>query len=160
MVRAVFIAFGKTLAVGGGWIHRGSKDSEGGSQPDFAGHQGFSEGEYVVTWDGYNAGVARTIPAGVAHRDHHLVNFALGEAGEVADLIKKQVCHGHAPEPDSLLEELGDVLWCVTALAQTLDVPLEEVARAFLKRHCERTGAGSNIAPPCPPRGPDFDYPA
>lgn len=99
----------------------------------------------MVTWEDDRAGVARTIPAGAAHRDHHLVNFALGvagEAGEVADLIKKQVSHGHTPDPDSLIEELGDVLWTVSALARTLDVPLEEVARRHLAKLQRRYPAG------------------
>lgn len=98
-----------------------------------------------MTWEDYSAGVARTIPAGAAHRDHHLVNFALGvagEAGEVADLIKKQVFHGHTPDPDSLIEELGDVLWYVTALAGTLGVPLEEVAHRNLAKLQRRYPAG------------------
>ncbi|HDN05055.1 MAG TPA: nucleotide pyrophosphohydrolase, partial [Chloroflexi bacterium] len=34
-----------------------------------------------------------------------------GEAGEFANLVKKMTAHGHAFDPASLKDELGDVLW-------------------------------------------------
>jgi NTP pyrophosphatase (non-canonical NTP hydrolase) len=34
-----------------------------------------------------------------------------GEAGEVADLIKKEIGHGHPVDRQKILGELGDVLW-------------------------------------------------
>jgi NTP pyrophosphatase (non-canonical NTP hydrolase) len=52
----------------------------------------------------------------------------VGESGEVVDLIKKHVYHGHPLDSDKLLKELGDVLWYVAALATALDVELSEVA--------------------------------
>ena len=41
----------------------------------------------------------------------------VGEAGEVADQIKKIVGHGHPMNPDHLMEELGDVLWYLSEIA-------------------------------------------
>lgn len=49
-----------------------------------------------------------------------LLNFSLGlagEAGEVADLIKKHVYHGHPLDKEKLIKELGDCLWYVTGMA-------------------------------------------
>lgn len=53
-----------------------------------------------------------------------------GEAGEVADLIKKVVGHGHPIDPDKVKKELGDVLWYVAVLAHRVGFTLEEVAQA------------------------------
>ena len=51
-----------------------------------------------------------------------------GEAGEVAEKIKKHMRDGKALFGVGL--ELGDVLWYISALADDLGVTLEEVAQA------------------------------
>ena len=103
----------------------------------------------MVTWEEYSLGAARTIPADPTDDERRLVNFALGvagEAGEVADLIKKHVFHQHDLDPERLIEELGDVLWYVAALARTLDVALEDVARQNLAKLRRRYPAGFDAA--------------
>jgi NTP pyrophosphatase (non-canonical NTP hydrolase) len=50
-----------------------------------------------------------------------------GEAGEVANSIKKMVVHRHGVDRDELVKELGDVLWYVAALCTKLDVPMSTV---------------------------------
>jgi NTP pyrophosphatase (non-canonical NTP hydrolase) len=100
-----------------------------------------------MTFEEYTAAVMRTAPP--AHAPGLLANLALGvagEAGEVADLIKKQIFHPHDPEPDRLIAELGDVLWYVAALASTLSVPLEEVARRNVAKLQARYPAGFDPA--------------
>lgn len=57
-----------------------------------------------------------------------------GEAGEVADLIKKHVGHGHALDRAKLTRELGDVLWYVAALAHDIGVDLSEVAAVNVEK--------------------------
>lgn len=57
-----------------------------------------------------------------------------GEAGEVADLIKKHVGHGHDLNLEKLKLELGDVLWYVAAMARVLGVPLSEIARLNVEK--------------------------
>jgi NTP pyrophosphatase (non-canonical NTP hydrolase) len=60
-----------------------------------------------------------------------LVYYALGvggEAGEVVDEVKKVAFHGHELNKEKLIEELGDVLWYVARMADSLAVPLSEVA--------------------------------
>ena len=53
-----------------------------------------------------------------------------GETGEVVDLIKKVVAHDHPLDQQKLVEELGDVLWYISALATLMGVQLEDVALA------------------------------
>ena len=62
-----------------------------------------------------------------------LVSYALGltgESGEVADLVKKHIGHGHPLDDDKLKLELGDVLWYIAGLAYVLGFTLQEVADA------------------------------
>ena len=62
--------------------------------------------------------------------EQQLANAALGlagEAGEVADTIKKHLYHKHPLDRDAMVKELGDVMWYVAAMATVLDVELDEI---------------------------------
>lgn len=50
-----------------------------------------------------------------------------GESGEVADIVKKHVCQGHALDVEKLSEELGDVLWYVAVGATLAGKNLSDV---------------------------------
>lgn len=52
-----------------------------------------------------------------------------GEAGEVADYLKKVFWHGHKMERSKLVKELGDVLWYVAMVAFKFRITLSEVAK-------------------------------
>lgn len=59
-----------------------------------------------------------------------LLNGALGltgEAGEVADLIKKHFFHGHDLDIDTLVKEIGDVCWYVALLCTAIGEDMESV---------------------------------
>ncbi len=61
------------------------------------------------------------------HKCYDLANAALGltgEAGEVADIIKKHLYQGHDLYPSEVIEELGDVLWYVALMADYFNVTL------------------------------------
>lgn len=51
-----------------------------------------------------------------------------GEAGEVADALKKAVFHEHGVDRDMIVKELGDALWYIAFLSSALGSSLEEVA--------------------------------
>lgn len=53
-----------------------------------------------------------------------------GEAGEVVDLLKKHLYHGHSLDRDKLTKELGDCLWYLAVLAHLNGVDLADVAAA------------------------------
>lgn len=66
-----------------------------------------------------------------------------GEAGECADLVKKIVGHGvteykDKPVLDALVDELGDVLWYIAAMCNTIGVDMDTVAHRNIRKLRER----------------------
>ena len=57
-----------------------------------------------------------------------------GEAGEVADLIKKNVFHKKPLVIDEVIKEMGDVLWYLAFLANTLNISLDYVLDANVNK--------------------------
>ena len=51
-----------------------------------------------------------------------------GEAGEVVELIKKGIGHGHEIDLAKLEKELGDQLWYLFNLAEEFDIDMNKVA--------------------------------
>lgn len=91
----------------------------------------------TTTFAGYQLLSNRTLRGDLVDMDRTreaLCHYALGltgEAGEVADEIKKLVFYERPladAERDKLVKELGDVLWYINAIATTLDMTLEDVA--------------------------------
>ena len=81
-----------------------------------------------------------------------LLNGALGltgEAGEVSDIIKKHVFHGHDLDTDELIKELGDCAWYIalicTALGVSLDTVLERNIEKLKKRYPEGFSSSASI---------------
>jgi NTP pyrophosphatase (non-canonical NTP hydrolase) len=59
----------------------------------------------------------------------HIALGIAGEAGEVADYIKKVVEHGHTLDLTKLANELGDVLWYLAVMARHIGLDFDTVAR-------------------------------
>lgn len=74
--------------------------------------------------------------------DEPILNAAMGiagEAGEVADLIKKMYFPSKQADEvidfdHKLCDELGDLLYYITVLGNLLDIPLERMARYNVKK--------------------------
>lgn len=67
--------------------------------------------------------------------------FALGlcgEAGEVADIVKKEAGHLHLTSISSIKKELGDVLWYMAVLADLYGLDLEDVAIENIEKLTKR----------------------
>lgn len=66
----------------------------------------------------------------------------VGEAGEVAEKIKKTIRDRagtiERKDRDALIKELGDVLWYLAVLANNIDAPLSEIAMLNLKKLADR----------------------
>lgn len=57
-----------------------------------------------------------------------------GEAGEVIDLVKKHLHHGHQLNKEKLILELGDVAWYLAEACYALDISLEEVLNKNIEK--------------------------
>lgn len=85
-----------------------------------------------MTLSDYQAEMRRThapapgTPVALCHASHGL--GLTGEAGEVADMLKKHLLHSVSFERAALVKELGDVLWYLTAIAEDHNITLDEVA--------------------------------
>ncbi len=64
-----------------------------------------------------------------------------GESGELANKLKKHLRAGTAVNAEGLADELGDVLWYVSAVAQELGYTLELVANENLQKLAARQAA-------------------
>ena len=53
-----------------------------------------------------------------------------GESGQLIELIKEYTFHGDELDRDRLIDEMGDVLWYLSRLAEWAKIPFSEVARA------------------------------
>lgn len=101
-----------------------------------------------MTLQAFQSSIARTYKSG--NPACYGLGIA-GEAGEVADIVKKVLFHDEpinalppqatlmlSPRRDDLRKELGDVLWYVAAVASDFGFSLDEIARANIDKLAER----------------------
>lgn len=91
--------------------------------------------------DEYQQQAARTLGTG----ERALVESALGlvgEAGELVDLLKKEIFHKHNVSGERLELEMGDVLWYLAAIATLQGLSLADIAEANLAKLRRRYPAG------------------
>jgi NTP pyrophosphatase (non-canonical NTP hydrolase) len=77
-----------------------------------------------------------------------LVNSVMGlngEAGEVIDLVKKHLFHGHVLNKEELIKELGDVAWYLAEAAYALDIDLETILKLNIEKLKKRYPEGFSI---------------
>ena len=95
-----------------------------------------------MTFNDYQAAAKKTA---IYHEQHRVIYPALGlagEAGEVAEKVKKWIDDGNV-DPDAVKKELGDVLWYVAAVASDLGLTLDEVAAANVQKLESRAARGT-----------------
>ena len=72
----------------------------------------------------------------------HLVLGLVGEAGEIAEKVKKLVRDKNSDlaqlDRDDMAAELGDVLWCTAVLANFLGVSLDDIAQRNVDKLADR----------------------
>ena len=68
----------------------------------------------------------------------HAVIGITGEAGELASQTQKSVYYGKELDVKNIKEELGDLLWYISLLCNTLGLSLEDVMEANQKKLSER----------------------
>ncbi len=93
--------------------------------------------------DDYQRAALRTINPALSDRDR-LLDASAGlaeEAAEFLGLIRKRIFQQRETDRAKLVEELGDVLWCLAVTADSLGISLDDVAIAnqakLAKRHPE-----------------------
>lgn len=59
---------------------------------------------------------------------------ANGEAGEIADILKKAMFQGHELDREKMIEECGDLLWYCAILAQGLGTTLGQIAHQNIEK--------------------------
>jgi NTP pyrophosphatase (non-canonical NTP hydrolase) len=86
-------------------------------------------------FDRYAALALRTASAESLRDNGTMLNAAAlglnGEAGEIADHVKKIMFHGHPLDDatrDKIAKEIGDILWYCAMAARGIDVGLGEIA--------------------------------
>lgn len=85
----------------------------------------------------------------ISDRDIMLVWNAIGlagEAGEVAEHIKKGVFHQHGVNTEQLAKELGDVLWYVAALCTKAGLNMSDIMEANIDKLMRRYPNGYTSA--------------
>ena len=84
-----------------------------------------------MTLDDYQKAAARTLNPRLNDQEK-LMDGAAGiaeEAGEVLAHVRKHLYQGRELNREKVAEELGDVLWCVAAVATLCDLDLSAIAR-------------------------------
>ena len=84
-----------------------------------------------MNFDDYQKAATRTLNPRLSDREK-LLDAAAGiaeEAGEVLAHVRKHLYQDRELNRERVAEELGDVLWCVSAVATMCNLELSAVAR-------------------------------
>ena len=101
-----------------------------------------------LTFDEYQADAAKTAiyPGRKTVMGLAYAALGLGEAGEVQNKVKKVLRDAGStltPERRSqIADELGDLLWYLSATSDEIDIPLEWIARVNLEKLADRATRG------------------
>lgn len=79
-----------------------------------------------MTFDEYQQ-VVRDVRLPSANRDYVLLGLS-GEVGELNSIFAKNIRDNTALDINTVVKEIGDVLWFISALSDDMGVSLEEVA--------------------------------
>ncbi|GER89584.1 MazG family protein [Dictyobacter vulcani] len=61
-----------------------------------------------------------------------------GESGEIVDLLKKVLYHSHDLDTNDLCKELGDLLWYMTVLSESVGLTLDDIMQANVAKLRQR----------------------
>ena len=95
-----------------------------------------------MTMNDYQRLAAETAIYSSAHRLLYPALGLAGEAGEVANKIKKML-RDNKFDREGVAAELGDVLWYVAALARDLNVDMQDIAKQNLDKLYSRKERGT-----------------
>ena len=90
-----------------------------------------------MTLSSYQNAAAGTAIYPVAHAITYPALGLAGEAGEVANKVKKIIRDGKMDKSE-LSAEIGDCLWYIAALSRDLNISMSEIAMANLEKQLEK----------------------
>lgn len=93
-----------------------------------------------MTYNEFAEDVIRTINHGLDEDNHILCGIMglVGEAGELADAIKKVYFQGHRLDTEKIKDELGDVLFYFAYLSETLGIRIEDIMEYNVDKRAKR----------------------
>jgi NTP pyrophosphatase (non-canonical NTP hydrolase) len=98
-----------------------------------------------ITANDYQRAAMRTA-SGMNYENHGmLLNGVLGlcgEAGEVADIVKKATFQGHELDKEHIAEELGDVSWYLAVAAHAIGYDLGDIFQMNIDKLSKRYPEG------------------
>lgn len=102
----------------------------------------------TLTPDEYQRQAMRTALLGQTPGDRlfEAVLGLCGEAGEIADIVKKTAYQEHKMDKDALLEEAGDVCWYLALLCDAMRWSLSDVMQANVDKLRQRYPDGFDPA--------------
>jgi NTP pyrophosphatase (non-canonical NTP hydrolase) len=95
-----------------------------------------------MTFEEYQQAARSTALYPAEHRVTYPALGLVGEAGEIANKIKKTLRGDKPIDRDMLADEIGDVLWYLAALANDLDLSLDDIARRNVEKLSDRKARG------------------
>jgi NTP pyrophosphatase (non-canonical NTP hydrolase) len=100
-----------------------------------------------MTFAEYEETVKKTAIYPSSHKILYPALGLAGEAGEVANKVKKLIRDGFDKQPkdwrERLASEIGDVLWYCVALSNDLNVPISTVAKGNMDKLLSRFERGT-----------------
>ena len=90
----------------------------------------------------YQNAAAKTAVYKTAHQILYPALGLAGEAGEVANKVKKML-RDNEFDRDAIVAEIGDVLWYIAALSRDLNVNLQDIALANIEKLYGRKERGT-----------------
>lgn len=97
-----------------------------------------------MTINEYHRLAMRTLNPNLDKKDV-LINGVMGlcgESGEAIDIVKRWLAQGHELDKEHLAKELGDIAWYLAEAATALDIPLEDIFQANIKKLKKRYPEG------------------
>lgn len=112
---------------------------------DFSGHPGANSfvcirlSDQTIETLRYDAFVAMLFKTqSFAMMQLHAALGVCGEAGELADVVKKEVIYGKEPDRTHLVEELGDLRFYIQAVMNLKGISEQEVLQQNANKLCVR----------------------
>ena len=99
-----------------------------------------------MNFQSYQRAASRTLQCEMTPEQliSNLVFGLCGEAGEVADMLKKVIFHKHPFDKEKLKKELGDCTWYLFMIAEFYDLDMAEIAQLNIDKLWKRYPNGFN----------------